>query len=86
MRAEDAVHAARAAYEEGVVPGGGTALLNLIPQVQALAASLTGDEQTGAQAVAEALAVPSAADLRKRRTGRERPAGPAHGTEGRFRL
>lgn len=49
MRAEDAVHAARAAYEEGVVPGGGTALLNLIPQVQALAASLTGDEQTGAR-------------------------------------
>ena len=59
MRAEDAVHAARAAYEEGVVPGGGTALLNLIPQVQALAASLTGDEQIGAQAVAEALAVPA---------------------------
>ena len=59
MRAEDAVHAARAAYEEGVVPGGGTALLNLIPQVQALAASLTGDEQTGARAVAEALAVPA---------------------------
>ena len=58
MRVEDAVNAARAAYEEGVVPGGGIALLDLVPRVRDLAAGLDGDERTGALAVAAALQAP----------------------------
>lgn len=57
-RLEDAVHAARAAQLEGIVPGGGTALLRLIPAVLESAASLSGDEKTGAMAVAWALEAP----------------------------
>lgn len=58
MRVEDAVNAARAAYEEGVVAGGGIALLNVIPAVEELAGTLSGDERTGAMAVAAALKAP----------------------------
>lgn len=59
MRVEDAVNAARAAYEEGVVAGGGVALLNVIPAVERLADNLSGDERTGAMAVAASLKAPS---------------------------
>jgi chaperonin GroEL len=47
MRVEDAVNAARAAFEEGVVAGGGVALLAVTPALEQLAASLEGDERTG---------------------------------------
>ncbi len=58
MRLEDAVHAAHAAQLEGIVPGGGTALLRLIPAVRACAESLSGDERTGALSVARTLEAP----------------------------
>ena len=58
MRAEDAVHAARAAYEDGVIPGGGVALLNTIPDLYALAATLHGDERTGVLILIQALKSP----------------------------
>ncbi|MCA1684881.1 MAG: molecular chaperone GroEL [Planctomycetia bacterium] len=57
-RVEDALHATRAAAEEGIVPGGGTALLRVIPAVEALSATLTGDEKTGAAIVLRALEEP----------------------------
>ncbi len=57
-RIEDALSATRAAIEEGVVAGGGTALLRVRPAVSAVAASLTGDEATGARIVYRALEEP----------------------------
>ncbi|MEZ5342532.1 MAG: hypothetical protein R2706_14095 [Acidimicrobiales bacterium] len=54
-RIEDALSATRAALEEGVVAGGGTALLRARPAVLAVVDSLTGDEQTGARSVWRAL-------------------------------
>jgi chaperonin GroEL len=57
-RVEDALHATRAAVAEGIVPGGGTALLRCIPAVEALAEKLKGDEQLGAEIVARALEKP----------------------------
>jgi chaperonin GroEL len=57
-RVEDALHATRAAAEEGIVPGGGVALLRTIPAVEALAKSLEGDEQLGAKIVLRALEEP----------------------------
>jgi chaperonin GroEL len=57
-RVEDALHATRAAVAEGVVAGGGTALLRAIPTVEALAEKLKGDERVGAEIVARALAKP----------------------------
>lgn len=58
LRLEDAVHATRAAQQEGVVPGGGTALLRLIPAVQSCASVLPDDEKVGALAVVRALEAP----------------------------
>jgi chaperonin GroEL len=58
-RIEDAVSATRAAIEEGVVPGGGTALLRAIPAVRKVVESLTGDEATGARTVLDALDAPA---------------------------
>jgi chaperonin GroEL len=57
-RVEDALHATRAAVAEGIVPGGGTALLRCIPVVKALAEKLEGDERSGAEIVARALSKP----------------------------
>jgi len=57
-RIEDALSATRAAIEEGVVAGGGTALIRSRPAVLKLAASLTGDQATGALIVAKALEAP----------------------------
>ena len=59
MRVEDAVNAARAAFEEGVVAGGGTALLELVPTLEEFAASLEGDERTGAHIAIEACRAPA---------------------------
>ena len=58
-RIEDAVSATRAAIEEGVVAGGGTALLRSRPAVLAVVQSLEGDEATGARTVYEALVAPA---------------------------
>ncbi len=58
LRIEDALSATRAAVEEGIVAGGGTALLDVIPQVKALVESLEGDEKTGANIVLKALEEP----------------------------
>ncbi len=57
-RIEDAVSTTKAAIEEGVVPGGGVALLRAQAAVEALAATLTGDEATGARMVAKSLEAP----------------------------
>jgi chaperonin GroEL len=58
-RIEDAVSATRAAIEEGIVPGGGTALLRARPSVKAVVDKLTGDEATGARSVFAALEAPA---------------------------
>jgi len=58
-RIEDAVSATRAAIEEGVVAGGGTALIRARPAVLAVVNSLTGDEATGARTVYESLTAPA---------------------------
>jgi len=57
-RVEDALHATRAAVEEGIVPGGGVALVRSIPAVDALINTMTGDEKTGAQIVRRSLEEP----------------------------
>ncbi len=58
LRIEDALAATKAAVEEGIVAGGGTALLNTAPAVSALVDSLDGDEKTGAKIVLKALEEP----------------------------
>ena len=57
-RVDDALHATRAAVEEGIVPGGGVALLRLSKALDKLAAELEGDEATGARIVRRALEAP----------------------------
>lgn len=57
-RVEDALHATRAAVAEGIVPGGGVALLRCIPAVEAVAEKLKGDESLGAEIVVRALEKP----------------------------
>ena len=58
LRIEDALAATRAAVEEGMVPGGGVALLSAVPAVDALVATLEGDEKTGAVIIKKALEEP----------------------------
>ncbi len=58
LRIEDALAATRAAVEEGIVPGGGTALINAIPALDELVAKTEGDEKTGVLLVQKALAEP----------------------------
>jgi chaperonin GroEL len=58
LRIEDALSATKAAVEEGIVAGGGTALINAIPAVEKLVPSLDGDEKTGAKIVLRALEAP----------------------------
>ena len=55
---EDALNATRAAVEEGVVAGGGTIFVNIIPAVEALLDSVDGDEKTGVRIIAKALEAP----------------------------
>jgi chaperonin GroEL len=57
-RVEDALHATRAAVAEGILPGGGTALIRAIPAAQETADSLRGDERLGAEIVVRALEKP----------------------------
>ena len=58
MRIEDALNATRAAVQEGIVPGGGVAMLNVLPMVQKLEQENTGDKKTGIQIVVRALEEP----------------------------
>ena len=58
LRIEDALNATRAAVEEGVVAGGGTIFVNVIPAVEALLGSVEGDEKTGVRIIAKALEAP----------------------------
>ena len=58
LRIEDALAATKAAVEEGIVAGGGTALINAMPAVKALIETLDGDEKTGAKIVLRALEEP----------------------------
>ena len=58
LRIEDALAATKAAVEEGIVAGGGTALINAMPAVKALVETLEGDEKTGAKIVLRALEEP----------------------------
>ena len=58
LRIEDALNATKAAVEEGIVAGGGTAYLNVIPAVQALLETTEGDERTGVRIVLKALEEP----------------------------
>ena len=58
LRIEDALNATKAAVEEGIVAGGGAALVNVIGAVEKVIDSLDGDEKTGAQIVAKALTAP----------------------------
>jgi chaperonin GroEL len=57
-RVEDALHATRAAVAEGILPGGGVALIRAVPAVQAIVKSLDEDERLGAEIVARALQKP----------------------------
>jgi len=57
-RVEDALHATRAAADEGIVPGGGTALIRVIPAVQKVHDALIGDEKVGAAIILRALEEP----------------------------
>ena len=58
LRIEDALNATKAAVEEGIVAGGGTAFVNILPAVESFVETLEGDEKTGAKIVAKALTAP----------------------------
>ena len=58
LRIEDALAATRAAVEEGVIPGGGVALLSIIPKIKPIVDALEGDEKTGGACVLKALEAP----------------------------
>ena len=57
-RVDDAVHATRAAVEEGILPGGGVAFLRCIPGLEKLASSLSGDERLGVEIIIRSLSAP----------------------------
>ena len=58
LRLEDALNATRAAVEEGIISGGGSAYVHAIKEVEALAATLEGDQKTGAKIIAKAMEAP----------------------------
>ncbi len=57
-RVEDALNATRAAVEEGIVPGGGTAYIDILPEMAEMVDTLQGDEKTGASIILRALEEP----------------------------
>ena len=59
LRIEDALSATRAAVEEGIVAGGGTAYINVIPELEKMVNSLEGDEKVGGQIILKALEEPT---------------------------
>ncbi|MBO7690353.1 MAG: chaperonin GroEL, partial [Clostridia bacterium] len=76
MRVEDAVNAARASLEEGIVAGGGIDYLDVLEDLGAFAGTLSGDEQTGAKVLLEALKAP--AEQIAKNAGLDGPAVLAH--------
>jgi chaperonin GroEL len=58
FKVEDALHATRAAVEEGIIPGGGTAYISALPAVKELIDTLQGDEKTGAAIILRSLEEP----------------------------
>ena len=58
LRIEDALNATRAAVEEGIIAGGGTAYVNAVPAVEKLVSKVEGDEKTGVQIIVKALQEP----------------------------
>jgi chaperonin GroEL len=58
-RVDDAVHATKAAVEEGIVPGGGVALIRCLPALEKLAAAATGDEKVGIEIVMKSIVYPT---------------------------
>ena len=58
LRLEDALSAARAAVEEGILPGGGTAYINVIPELEKAVEELKGDEKVGAKIILKAMEEP----------------------------
>ncbi|GHU66057.1 60 kDa chaperonin [Clostridia bacterium] len=59
LRTDDALHAARAAAREGIVPGGGIVYLRILPAVKAYTETLSGDRKTGAAIILKALEAPA---------------------------
>jgi chaperonin GroEL len=57
-RVDDALHATKAAVEEGILPGGGTAFIRCIPALEKLAATLAGDEKLGVEIIIKAISYP----------------------------
>jgi chaperonin GroEL len=57
-RVDDAMHATKAAVEEGILPGGGVALIRCIPALEKLAATLKGDEKVGVEIIIKAISYP----------------------------
>ncbi len=57
-RVDDAVHATKAAVEEGILPGGGVAFIRCIPALEKLAASLSGDEKVGVEIIIKSISWP----------------------------
>ncbi len=72
LRIEDALNATKAAVEEGIVAGGGTATINAIPAVDKVVSELEGDERTGAKIVRKALEAPLRQIAAERWPGRQR--------------
>ena len=64
-RVEDALHATRAAAEEGILPGGGVALLRCREAVEKVRCTARGDEKIGVDIVLRALSAPDPADRRQ---------------------
>ena len=83
LRVEDALNATKAAVEEGIVAGGGTAYVQAGIAAEKVVAELEGDEKTGAAIVAKALQAPLMPDRRERRSRgcrdpRSRSAAPSN--------
>ena len=70
LRMEDALNATRAAVEEGIISGGGSAYIHAAKKLTALVDTLEGDEKTGAKIVLKALESSAVPHRRKRRPGR----------------
>ena len=70
LRMEDALNATRAAVEEGIISGGGSAYIHAAKKLTALVDTLEGDEKTGAKIVLEGSGVSAVPHRRKRRPGR----------------
>ncbi len=82
-RFEDALSAARAAVEEGIVPGGGVTYINVAPALEKVRKDVRGDEKVGVDIVRRALEEPLRTDRRERRPGRLRRRRAGQGARSR---